>query len=276
MNIRRNDKNPSRLSRRKLSRLGGWAFGLACAGLLAGFVRSESRSRVCHGLDIRITDGTGMRFVTPADIEGLLAGGNKQPVGRKLLDINTAMLEKLIRHNPYVAAVEVFSTVDGTLHIEIRQRTPVIRVINNEGEQFYIDDQGGFMPVSPQYTADVVVASGSIFDHYTDKNSTRTRSERSQGNSAFMADRLYTLAMYIQADPFWNAQIEQVYVNEKNEMELVPRVGNHIIHLGAAEALEEKFGKLRLFYGQGMRHSGWDTYTDINLKYHDQVVCSRP
>ena len=65
----------------------------------------------------------------------------------------------------------------------------------------------------------------------------------------------------------------QLHINENKEIELIPRVGNHIILLGSDEGLEAKFEKLMLFYQKGVQQIGWNQYSTINLKYKDQLVC---
>ena len=66
------------------------------------------------------------------------------------------------------------------------------------------------------------------------------------------------------------AQIEQIAVNKLLEFELVPKVGNHKIVFGGIENLEGKFEKLMIFYKKGLSKTGWNEYSEINLKYKNQ------
>jgi len=70
-------------------------------------------------------------------------------------------------------------------------------------------------------------------------------------------------------------QIEQIYVTKNREYEFVPKVGRHIIIFGGIENMNEKFKKLLVFYHQGINNAGWNTYKSINLKFENQVVCSK-
>ena len=63
------------------------------------------------------------------------------------------------------------------------------------------------------------------------------------------------------------------YIKENKEIELIPRVGNHNILLGNINGYEEKFKKLKLFYSEGVKQTGWNNYKEINLKFKDQIVC---
>ena len=80
---------------------------------------------------------------------------------------------------------------------------------------------------------------------------------------------------YVRTHDFWNAQIEQVYVNADGELELIPRVGNQTILFGDEKGMEEKFSKLYTFYKEGLSKTGWNQYKTINVTFKDQVVCSK-
>ncbi|HEY9561379.1 MAG TPA: cell division protein FtsQ, partial [Anseongella sp.] len=82
-------------------------------------------------------------------------------------------------------------------------------------------------------------------------------------------------ARFIREDKFWNAQIGQVYVNSGQEIELIPRIGDHRILIGNVRDLPAKMEKLLIFYQRAMPRVGWDTYKVINLKYGNQIVASR-
>jgi cell division protein FtsQ len=86
---------------------------------------------------------------------------------------------------------------------------------------------------------------------------------------------IYELSMFISQNELWEAHIEQVYINQSGEYELVPRIGPHIIILGEIDDYREKFEKLEIFYKEGLNRIGWNQFIKINLKYKDQVVCTK-
>ena len=79
----------------------------------------------------------------------------------------------------------------------------------------------------------------------------------------------------IDSDKFLKAQITAIEFDENNELVVYPRVGGHKIILGEAEDFRNKFEKLKVFYRHGLGKVGWDRYSMINLKYHNQVVCTK-
>ena len=91
-------------------------------------------------------------------------------------------------------------------------------------------------------------------------------------NKKRVAEQVYAIAKFIQNDTVLNPLIEQIYINNENEIELVPRIGDQIILLGDAGNLENKFNKLLTFYRKGLNKIGWTAYSKINLKYENQVV----
>lgn len=256
--------------------IAAWSLSVIGLFITLGFVGKEKSTIRCKSVNIHIDDETGNEFITKKDVLDLLNSKEKQPLGKLMNDINIGMLEKLVNSNSYVANAEVYSTINGELNIDIRQRNPIIRIINNKYEHFYIDEKGEYMPVSLNYSAPVIVANGNITDAYADRKInnyvdviTDTVIEKPLING------LFELALYINKHQFWNAQIEQIYVNDSGEIELIPRVGNQVIIFGDVSQIEEKFKKLMIFYKQGMNKTGWNDYSTINLKYKDQVVCTK-
>ena len=226
-----------------------------------------------HSLNI---DTLGHNFVEEGEIMELVKNKFGTLIGKPLSSINISLLEKIINTNPFIADAEVFSTIDGKIKIEVKQRKPVVRIVNVKDESFYIDDQGVFMPLSSDYTARVAVANGFIFDTESERRVTVYDGEkRDTAIKLSRIDEIFHVADYIYHHEFWNAQIEQIYINTEGDIELIPRVGSQNIVLGSSEKLESKLNKLLLFYREGLNKTGWNKYKTINLKYEGQVVCTK-
>ena len=110
------------------------------------------------------------------------------------------------------------------------------------------------MPLSRHYVAHVLVASGQI-------------------DEKLALGDLYKFVLFLQEDDFWNDWIGQIYVDSDNNVELIPRVGNHKVVLGSFDDYLTKLENLRLFYEQAIPKVGWEKYSEINLKYKNQIVC---
>ena len=86
---------------------------------------------------------------------------------------------------------------------------------------------------------------------------------------------IHRFCTYVMGHPFWREQIVQLYVNRRGEYELIPRVGAHQILMGSMEEWELKLRNLELLYQQGFSTYGWNSYGTINLKYTNQVICTK-
>jgi cell division protein FtsQ len=261
---------------KRVGRISGWTALVVVFVVSVGFTGQRREAMTCSGVQVHIDDTIGHSFVQVTDIESIIRDKYGIIEGRPLHAINTALLESIIRNNPFVKTAEVFSSIDGKLYVEVIQRTPIVRVINQLGESFYIDEQGTFMPLSGQYTARVPVANGYLFDREAERNIIQYSEEQRADTSIKRSriDEVFRVAQFLQSEPFWQAQAEQLYVNLNGDIELVPRVGNHTILLGDASRLEEKFRNLKWFYREELNKKGWGEYKTINLKYHDQVVAA--
>lgn len=241
-----------------------WTACLSGLVVLMSFVGEKRQTVKCSTVKILIPGADN--FIEREEIDAILKENFGDLVGQTLEEIQIHSIEQRIGANPYIAFVKVYVDMDGSLKISVKQRQPVMRVINAAGQDFYIDNEGLKMPISSNFTADVLVASGNIGETFSGKNE-KIRSK--------MLLDLYKIATFINKDTLWNAQIEQVYVNETADIELVPRVGIQKIILGNADNLDIKMKNLMIFYKKAMPKVGWDTYKTINVKFKGQIVCEK-
>jgi cell division protein FtsQ len=68
--------------------------------------------------------------------------------------------------------------------------------------------------------------------------------------------------------------ISQVHF-DNNDVVLIPKIKNQEINIGDIEDLDMKFDNLMCFYDKIIKHKGWGYYNIINLKYKDQIICSK-
>lgn len=245
--------------------------------ITVGFTEKKQQEMLCSEVNIMVKNLYGHDFIGKEEVLQVISEKFGNLNGKPLPSINISLLEKIIQNNPFVSRAEVFSTIDGRLNIEVIPRNPIVRIINSNNEDFYIDDEGMFMPLSEKYSAPVPVANGFIPDPEA-MHKVRTIEENEHGDTSFhplTIEKVFLLADYLRHHDFWNAQVQQVYVNADGDMELVPRVGNHTIVFGDEKEMDEKFNKLFLFYKEGLSKQGWNKYSTINLKFKDQIVCTK-
>lgn len=262
---------------KKILNILSWLLIFSYLFITLGFVSEKQNQVSCDSLNIRIIDTTGNNFVNYNDIKNMFSDRKVNLLGKAINKINLAQLESIIYQNSSVKNVEVYKDF-GILTIEIEQRNPILRIINRYNHSFYIDYDGGLMPFSNKYTARVLVANGYINNLYykcNTKDLLKINNEEDSLKSVNLLNKLFTIAKYIYNDKFLNAQIEQIYINENNEIEMIPKIGSHLIIFGDIYNVVEKFRNLKAFYHHKINSVGWNKYSIINLKYKNQVVCTK-
>lgn len=244
-------------------------------GIILGFSERELNNQVCKEINIEIDHSNGNYFIEEADIYLMVYHEMDTVVGKLLRDIDSESLEYKLRNHPAINSTEVYKTLDGSLNISIQQRTPIVRIINNGGEGFYIDSSGYLMPTSSNYTSRVMVVTGAFNDSFYRLSKWNTKNIPDSLVNEVLVDNIYELAYFISKDEFWKAQIEQLHVNKDSEFELIPRIGNHRIVLGETVDIARKFNKLKLFYEKGLSKTGWNEYSKIDLRFSKQIVCTK-
>ncbi len=249
------------------------------AGLFAllGYTIEEHNNTMCNKVIIRIDYGKSDTLISQKDILDILHQTGNQLKDRSIGYINFEKIEKELGKQPYVQHTQVYNSLDGIVEIDIIQRQPILRIFNQKNESFYLDINGNVLPVNPAFSARVLVANGYIMEPYVRNINYSKDSIRKKDSILYRSAivNLYKVARYIMGNKFLKAQIEQVYVDKTGELELIPRVGNHIIVFGNAEDIEKKFERLMIFYKNGLSKTVWNKYNVINIKYQNPVVCSK-
>jgi len=251
------------------------ATGLLIAYLVAGFGFANRQSRLtnCEDVNIHITDSLQHRFVHHDDMMKLITHNNINLLGQPLGKLNTHKLEQFFGNHPYIQDAQVYSLGNGALNIELTQRAPIVRIINKYNESFYIDQSGYILPTSNKYTAHLLVINGTIPDRFS--TFSPPGNIHSSNKISKQLKEAFELAEFINNDPFWSSQVVQIYALDNKEFEIIPRIGPHIIELGTVDNFHKKFQKLKVLYLKGFNNTGWNDYLRINLKYDNQIICSK-
>ena len=211
-------------------------------------------------------DPINKNFIGEDDIKKqILKGFGNSIRGILVKNLEIKTLEEVVETNPFVKKANVFIDVNNNLHIEVTQRQPVLRIIDNSGSDYYLDEEGKKMPFSKLYSARVLIATGSIPPYTPDF----LQKENYTLNS------LYRLCNLIDEDEFLRPLIAQVHIDRLGEFLLIPILGNQKILLGNLNEIDHKMSNLKRFYKKVMPVEGWNKYSLINLKFRGQVVCKK-
>ena len=179
--------------------------------------------------------------------------------------VNVERMERVLKEDPFILDAEVYLGADNSVQIEIDQRIPILRVIDKMELSYYLDKEGNQLPLSRHFTARVLTATGNIPPHipaFTDRKD-------------HPLNQLFDLSKKVLTDEFFRPLIEQIYINNKREYILIPKIGEQRILFGKFEAIDEKLGNLRIFYQKAILNEGWRKYKTIDLRYKDQVIAEK-
>lgn len=215
----------------------------------------SSSNTVCKDVEISMNYKTEKPLLTESDIYKLLGFpvGKTQLIGKNSKDLNMNEMEKKLLKNPTIKKAEVYIGMSGIMKIEISQRQPVLRVMPTAKRGYYICDDRVKIPLSANFTPDLIPATGFMNDKIDSK--------------------LYYIVGFVNNNSFWKEQIQQFFVSENQDISFIPFTGVHEVILGDTSNLDEKFKKLEVFYKKGLSKIGWDKYKSINLKFKGQVIC---
>lgn len=219
------------------------------------FNRTDDDSQLCSEVDIQIQDDVVDGFLDNSEIVRLMKQYNIYPMSQPMGGVDVRRIENVLEKSPFIDSVECYKTIDAGVVVKLTQRMPLIRVKSNNGDDYYIDNRGGVMP-NNKYAGDLVIATGDITKPYASKVL------RQVGN-------------YIVNSAFWHNQVEQLHVLSDGSIEMVPRVGDHIVYLGAPVNIPEKLDRLDKFYRYGLKEAGWNKYEMINVEFSNQIICKK-
>ncbi|MEL6639321.1 MAG: cell division protein FtsQ [Bacteroidota bacterium] len=256
----------STANRQMFKRLLWIAMGFLVAALILSAVERKS-TRNANEVLIQIRElPDGNTLVNREDILLTLERSfGHRLVGVPLGAIDMNRVERVLEEEPFVLNADAFIDAAGKIHIELTQREPILRVIDKNGLNYYLDPSGRKMPLSPHFTARVLVATGNIPPFVPDF----------QKRKRHVLKDLFALTNTILDDDFMRVMVEQVYRSETGSYTLIPKLGYQKIVLGPYEAIDEKLERLRVFYREGIPYEGWQKYSTINLTFDGQVVCKR-
>lgn len=240
-------------------------FGMGLALLLV-YANIHQANKVCTEVNISIDHVEGNRFVDEDYVLGLLENiQNGGFIGHSVRNIDVEALEGLISQVDYIDNAEVYVGHDGNIEVDVKEKNPIIRVINKEGVSYYIDKEGNRMAFSNNFTSRVLVANGEIlttdFEHVSQVGG--------------VVEELYAIATKVSEDPYLKSIMLQVYVNKDKEFEMISLLGSHVILFGEANRVEEKFENLLSFYKASTSVVDLEKYKLVSLKFKDQIVCTK-
>ncbi len=232
--------------------------------LIIRIIAGKKQSEICYEYYVSINGAH--EFINKEIVDKLLITNNIILDSININSINFEKIEKIIGSHPAVLNAEVFNDYSGNIFINIKQRKPILRVITKENTSFYIDSEGEMFPFEDYYTAHAPVLSGNV--------SNKILNNPADDYELSLSD-IYDLIVYLNEHDLWKYQIAQIFVNQDKELELIPLLGDYIINLGGAANFQYKLSKLEAFYKTTFESINWYLYSEVDLRYSDQVILKK-
>ena len=244
-------------------------------GVAAGLVFAEinHRETVCIGFDLVIMDQQDNPLIKAKDIKAKVLANTDTLIGKKIGDLDLLQIHGILQEIPYVAESDIQTDLMGNLTVEVSLRKAIIRVVNQSGFTYYLDTEGYLMPVNPGHPSRVIIINGAIKDGLRQLSGQKMHvDDFSEGS---ILHKIYKMSTLMEQSPFLKRLIAQVWLERNGEIKITPILGDYIIKFGSFEDMDTKFEKLETFYREGAGKAGWQDYRSIDLRYKNQIICSK-
>jgi len=229
------------------------------------------RNSTMRGVEVNVKTPSKSVLLDENDIDSLLLAEFPSLKQTDIKDVDRKAIAKKLKENPYVLDAAVRMTTGGKLVVDIEQRVPVVRMFYQNNE-FYISRQGTCMPLAPRHYCHLLVGSTAQEEPLLKRPSRLDLADTSNHRQPTSLMKIWKLASFLSDNPKYGAIFDQVYVGDKGDLFLVPKLGELTVNVGDTSILDTKFRNLWSFFDQGISQVGWDTYSAISLKYKGQVV----
>ena len=219
---------------------------------LYAFSSHKNNNRFVTKVAVEFTGNENV-YITTEMVNKLLIQNQEHLYNVPKDNLDLKEMELLIESNDMIKSAQVYLTVKGEVRTKIEQKQPIARVYSNT--TFYIDEDGLWMPLSPQHSARVPLVTGIV--------------EKED------LEAVYAMALKVYTDPFLKTYITEIHQNENKEISLKMRLLEFEILVGTLENLDKKMNNLKAFYQKAKKDKVLDVYKSVNLQFDNQVVCTK-
>ncbi len=241
----------------------GWSAVVLLIFISIGFANKEQSKRRYKEVAFEISNQFNNYFIDEKDLRTIISEDGGQIIeGNKLARLNLREVENRLTSELFISEAQTYRDLKGNLVVNAVQRRPIARVVRNNAPDAYIGDDGLILPVSEKFTSRVLLITGAFADSLVNTESIKDRYES-----------YLVLLQKIYNDKLLRAQISQMDIDAKGEIDMYPQVTKQVIEFGMPDDIELKFKKLEVFYKMILPKKGWNYYSRVNLTYSNQIVC---
>lgn len=243
-----------------------WLSGIFVCMVILFTSISSRKSGIIQDVRVKVSPlSTGEMLVQEKDIVNTIVSKYGSPIdGLAIRETDVQRIEDYARENPFVKKAEVYIDARSRLCVNIRQKDPVLRIYDRNGQSFYVDSELKNFPVSRHASPRLLIANGDIPAY----DSTLI----AQGKHVI--NDLVKIADAISKDQFSQSNTEQLFVESDGDILLASKLGNQKFILGDASRIDEKLAYIKIYYENIASTEGWKRYKYVNLKFNGQIVCN--
>ena len=258
-----------------------------CAALLRS---DKEHERTVESVEIVVKDADQRGFITPDKALRLIEDAGLNPVGKSIDSIDISAINSTIEEYCFTSKAVTYLDYEGTLTVELTQRTPLLRVRCNGGYDFYLTKDGYVLPVEPHATLNLPIVTGSIELPFGntfkgDLGMWAAGGEKKYSECYDFLSKLTNFVVYLEESKWQGCKCVQINLitpkTQKSpkgafvepQVELIPQLGNYVVELGRLEQLEDKIYRWRRFVESGVVDMNGGV---LNVEYDSQALWKAP
>ena len=219
-------------------------------GFLTAFSLIKNDSRIVDLESINFIN-SDLKFISLDSVNKMLKQSDLLSNNILKSDLNLREIEKAILENVFINFAEVSLSLDGQLGIILKEKDPVIRVLNGN---YYIDSKGNKMPFSDVFSKRVPLLLTNV-------------------DSTYFND-LSLLGDYIKKNMFLSKHISALELVE-NDLFFYVNGFPYSIKIKGFDDYKSKFKNYEFFFRSVYSEGILDSIKSINLNFKNQVIVQK-
>lgn len=211
----------------------------------------------CKDIEIQVLDSTSNLFTTREDLIRILNEEFGSYRNRLADSVNLYRLERVMKKHKYIEECCAYFTQDGTLHLTIRQCTPVVK-LETDSTGWYLDKRGECFPMMKDWSTEILSIKGSP----------RIRDSK-------WTSRVAAMATWIYGEHKWNGRVSRISSAPDGELTLYLEGRDERFLIGQPVKIKEKFRRMHSYIENVASDSTFKGYRSVNVKYNGQIVCKQ-
>ncbi len=252
-------------------------FVLIGAGTLVlwAFTISKHNAQPVPEVRVNIQRGQNIdELITKQEVDSIVHSHFGLLQGTPMNQIDVSAIQVAVNRHPAIQSCNVYLSVDGMLNIEIKQRAPMFRVLNSDGSGFYVDTLGQSFNLLDRAVAYVPIFSVDGIVGAMQYPATSAYYDENTLGLTYL-DEMIVFGNHLRKNAELKDWTEHVHLTSAGTLEVIPRIGRHVIDFGSIYNLEMKTKMLFQFYRSQVYITDLEKYSRINLNFENQVICEK-